>query len=269
MSYTCTVYATSASIANTIVEIYDASTDNLNARYTIAYDGDNSGHDLDIHDDEVLEFSVELASGATFTQWVYRSAIDDYAQRTSTNTVFRYTNRMNIQIRADGTGGGGGGGNWTSVYVGSDVYQNSYDSSFSISEKQMRTIRIQFTNAGTATFTGSSNQNIYAYLSDTSTYSQANGVPTGAILISDTSESASFSMQYSVTTGVTYYLWVRYASASASGNASVTITPPSGGGGGGWSTYTPYIYNGLQWVQATAYVYNGSQWVQATPNIQS
>lgn len=288
MSFNIYVYGTDAGVSSTEVFVYSVSSYS-SIEQNKSYDGDpNTPLIISVPcnpgDTRTIRFRCTTTSEATFSQWAYR--INNVAYTSTDQTLYLDNISSDVHIHADSAASGSG--NWTAEYVGTGVYTVSAATSLnniSINARQMRVIRLEFTSAGTATFTGLSGQNIRAYLTDTSSFSPSDGLPTGTILAYDTSESSSFSMQYSVTVGTTYYLWIRYTSASASGTASATITLPSGGGGGGggggsggvrifngseWVQATPYIYTyntdtgQYEWKEATPYIFDGSDWAQAT-----
>lgn len=118
----------------------------------------------------------------------------------------------------------------TSWKVVSDVW-GSTDSSrvmvLSIAQRTVYQYSMTFTSSGTATFYTEGNVDTYGYLTTTTEFNAETGAPTSIRASDDSSgDGDNFKIEYNVSAGTKYYLWVRGYFESTSGSVTVVVTPP-------------------------------------------
>ncbi len=221
MSYKITVYFNDEDIATTRIFGANGFVDVTKAYGSSAYSATGfSG---------TTTFTATPASGCVFTQWVYRVGGTDAAQQTSTSNPFRYSGTEELIIRAEGKVSSSSTPSWTR-YTGAFGTISSYDYvDISLGRYELYRYSVSFSESGTAYFyTEGTEVDVCGYLSTSSGWESENGEPSSYIKYDDDGHGApNFGIQYNVTAGTTYYVWVRGLSGSSSGDVTLCIEPPA------------------------------------------
>ena len=126
-----------------------------------------------------------------------------------------------VEIELSYEGGGGGGGGSASV-------------SLNIRAGEIVPVTVYFPYAGTYTFETEGNLDTYGYLSyasvsDVVTNSSGKKEPSSYLTYNDdVTGTNNFKIEYSVSGGTAYKIWVRFYSVSISGTVTLKITPAVG-----------------------------------------
>lgn len=102
--------------------------------------------------------------------------------------------------------------------------------------------KMSFAQNGTATFsTKNSSFDTLGYLSTTSEWNDNTGdKPKNPKATGDNSNSNNFTIEYSVSAGTTYYLWLRSSDGESYGSTTLNISFSGSGGGGGGSSASDF-----------------------------
>lgn len=161
-----------------------------------------------------------------------------------------------------------------SMNGGSNLNQTLMLETVPIYAKTLTRISFSIRKAGSVRFYSTGQSNVQVYLSTSTSYNDSTGVPnSGTITLSGNTGTSTnnFDCTATLSTGTTYYLWVRGVLESTSGSICVVIVPPTGGSVSG--NGQTYIYSYGSWLEATPYIYiwnfntNSGSWVEATPGI--
>ena len=199
-------------------------------------------------------FTATPADGCEFVKWYYRIGGDSGTLQESTDNPFSYSGTDEIIIRAvgqpisggGGTGGGEGGDSggdesseW-SRYVSRFDTVGEYDADqIYLNEMEMYMYFVSFANSGTAIFYTTGNVDTVGYLTTSTGWDSSTGIPTSSSIIAtdDNSEDGdNFRIEWDVTAGTTYYIWIRGKSKTTTGLVAINIEGPlawkhnSGGG---------------------------------------
>ena len=132
-------------------------------------------------------------------------------------------NSGTVELELSYEGGGGGGGGSASV-------------SLNIRAGEIVPVTVYFANAGTYTFETEGDLDTYGYLSyasvsDVVTNSSGKKEPSSYLTYNDDvtgTGTNNFRIEYSVSGGTAYKIWVRFYSVSTSGTVTLKITPAVG-----------------------------------------
>src|SRR5574344_395386 len=145
--------------------------------------------------------TAELESGSVYYLWVL-------CYKGSSGTV-------ELELSYEGGGGGGDGSAYVSLNIGAD---------------EIVPVTVYFPYAGTYTFETEGNLDTYGYLSyasvsDVVTNSSGKKEPSSYLAYNDdVTGTNNFKIEYSVSGGTAYKIWVRFYSVSISGTVTLKIT---------------------------------------------
>lgn len=149
--------------------------------------------------------TAKLESGGVYYLWVL-------CYKGSSGTV-------ELELSYEGGGGGGDGSAYVSLNIGAD---------------EIVPVTVYFANAGTYTFETEGDLDTYGYLSyasvsDVVTNSSGKKEPSSYLAYNDDVPGTSnFRIDFSVSGGTAYKIWVRFYSVSTSGTVTLKITPAVG-----------------------------------------
>lgn len=162
----------------------------------------------------------------------------------------------------------------STVSGGNNLNQTLMLETVNLYAKTLTRIQFSIRKAGSVRFYSTGQSNVQVYLSTSTGYNNSTGVPnSGTITLSGNTGTSTnnFDCTATLSTGTTYYLWVRGVLESTSGSICVVIVPPTGGSVSG--NGQTYIYSYGSWLEATPYIFvwnyntNSGSWVEATPGI--
>lgn len=101
--------------------------------------------------------------------------------------------------------------------------------SYELQEREVYRISMTFTHAGKAKFYSTGDIDTYGWLSTSDGFNDIDGVPTSPLTNSDDTDSTNknFSFEWDVTSGTTYYLWVKNPSGTETGTFWIYVEPPT------------------------------------------
>lgn len=182
------------------------------------------------------KFTATPASGSKFVRWVYRVGSQTASVQYSTANPFTYTGGQDIWIRAEGeidnSGGGDAGDDTSEEWILSSknwtdpVGTEEIGYSFGLAGR-LRCISTVFEHSGTVKIYSEGSYDALGYLSTSSGWNNSTGKPTTPLVSDDNSgDGSNFSITYEVTAGVTYYIWYRHKSITATGKITVYLVSP-------------------------------------------
>lgn len=225
MSYAVTVYFNDETIEST--DIYTS------------YFSHTGYYDDDYYSTSGLTFSVKFtanpASDCNFTRWVYRLGSTSGTVQYSYSNPFTYSGDQDIYIRAEGENTDTGT-EWTawqeeqldiSTYEQSrDIYNYSSDA-YQLEPYNVHRYTVVFDYSGYAHFYSISDIDTIGYLSDEYDWNSECSGPLYEIASDDDSgDGSNFDIEYYVTAGVEYNIYVRGYSGEETGAVTLCVTEP-------------------------------------------
>ena len=183
-----------------------------------------------------VTFQAVPKSGSKFLYW---QCTIGGVQRIIYENPFIYPDDLgetaqDISLRAVGEDGSSSTTWTTQDAIKSNVGTTGFN--IILSAYELYRCAIVFNSTGTVTLSGSGGRHAI-FLTDNSDWSDYDGTPSNNNGIYETSGyDTSTTLEYDVTAGTRYYLWVRYYNPANYGTISVSIISSGSSGGGGEST---------------------------------
>lgn len=221
------VGSTSNTISFSVTEI---NTSHDSRTLYIYQDGVNiDGYDL-INGRSSFEFTVyDLEPSTSYTFYV---SVKGYVQGLGEMTIDWSDD---VTASTSSSGGGSSGGDETTEWdlstktysdISSDIsYSHNFD------EYEVLRLKLTFVNNGTAYFSTNGADDSVIFIGTSSSFDSEVGEPSRYDDY-DTNRRGDTSLEYNVTVGKTYYLYVRHLYEDSYGRFTIEITPPSGNSSG-------------------------------------
>ena len=170
--------------------------------------------------DNYLVFDDDHGSGSNFELSYSCTAGDVYYLWYRTNGTSGYSGSITLSVDIGSTPS-----QWS--YVAVSGYSNLFaqtSKAITVSSLTGQYFGVSFANSGTATISVPSGANLDLFVTDANYgYDTADGYP----YTYSGKATSSLTQNVSVTSGTTYYVWVKGSTASVTGGINVTLTPPT------------------------------------------
>lgn len=138
-----------------------------------------------------------------------------------------FTETASIQATTDASSGGGDAGTIKLVTESLGTVSSNQNLTVSLSGYTVKCYRMAFSSSGTAYFNSYLASGVWACLTDTATYDSDNCLPSSSDQLQyDSSASGNFSIEYDVSDGIVYYLYVTEFYDGDGVDCQIVITPP-------------------------------------------